>query len=70
LCQSLSSEIKEPYLRAMFVFISSRGNFSALLDQIQHGSEKGFVPFRDRLAIALWFLPDDEVRGIKRNILR
>jgi hypothetical protein len=53
LCGSLSSELDDPFLRAMFAYIAN-GDWQDVLDEVG-------LPLKDRLAVAIRFLPDDEV---------
>ena len=53
LCDSLSGDLSDPFLRAIFAYLASN-SWSDVLDEEA-------LPLRDRLAIALRFLPDDEV---------
>lgn len=59
-CRKLASELDNPYLRAIFAFISD-GSWLDVLDE-------GSLPLTERLGIALRFLKDDEV-GIYLNRL-
>ncbi|KAJ3300037.1 hypothetical protein HK104_005033 [Borealophlyctis nickersoniae] len=52
MCHSLSSELRDPYLRAMFALIASKGDWNAVLQ------EKG-LSIRDRIGVALRFLDDE-----------
>lgn len=54
MCRSLSSELQDPYLRAMFALIASNGDWRIVLQ------ERG-LSMKDRIGVALRFLPDDEV---------
>ncbi|KAI8819257.1 uncharacterized protein EV422DRAFT_498169 [Fimicolochytrium jonesii] len=54
LCRSLSSDLKDPYLRAIFALIASNGNWRIVLQ------ERG-LSLRDRVGIALRFLSDEEL---------
>jgi hypothetical protein len=54
LCGSLSSELDDAFLRAMFAYIAN-GDWQDVLDEVG-------LPLKDRLAVAIRFLPDDEVR--------
>jgi WD repeat-containing protein mio len=59
-CRKLASELDNPYLRAIFAFISD-GSWLDVLDE-------GSLPLSERLGIALRFLKDNEV-GIYLNRL-
>lgn len=53
LCRSLSSDGETPWIRSMFAYLAS-GDWRELVD------ETG-LPLRDRVAVALRFLTDNEV---------
>lgn len=53
-CRDLMNDIKEPFIRALFAFVSSGGSFNAVLDEKT-------LPLHDRVAIAVRFLTDEEV---------
>lgn len=59
-CRKLASELDNPYLRAIFAFISD-GSWLDVLDE-------GSLPLSERLGIALRFLKDNDV-GIYLNRL-
>ncbi|TPX62747.1 hypothetical protein SpCBS45565_g06969 [Spizellomyces sp. 'palustris'] len=54
LCRSLSSELKDPYLRSMFALIASDGDWRIVLQ------ERG-LSMKDRIGIALRFLNDEDL---------
>jgi hypothetical protein len=54
MCRSVGADMKDPYLRAMFAFISSGGKLQSILEEAD-------LPLLERLGIALRFLPDDEL---------
>ncbi|TPX54696.1 hypothetical protein PhCBS80983_g05836 [Powellomyces hirtus] len=54
LCRSLSAELENPYLRAIFALIASNADWSIVLQ------EQG-LSLRDRVGIALRFLDDDQL---------
>lgn len=53
LCNSLSADLPDPFLRSIFAFLAS-GQVSDILDEEA-------LPLRDRMGVALRFLRDDEV---------
>ncbi|ORX91418.1 hypothetical protein K493DRAFT_339376, partial [Basidiobolus meristosporus CBS 931.73] len=55
LCRTLSLELSDPYLRAIFGYISS-GDWKVVLEHEE-------LPLRDRLGVAIRFLNDDELVG-------
>lgn len=52
-CQRLATDLDEPYLRAIFAYITY-GSWDDVLDE-------GSLPLTERLGIALRFLPDDRL---------
>ncbi|KAJ3180188.1 hypothetical protein HDU85_004191 [Gaertneriomyces sp. JEL0708] len=54
MCRSLSAELRDPYLRAMFALIASNGDWQVVLQ------ERG-LSIKDRIGVALRFLNDDEL---------
>ncbi|KND02899.1 uncharacterized protein SPPG_01978 [Spizellomyces punctatus DAOM BR117] len=54
LCRSLSSDLKDPYLRSMFALIASDGDWRIVLQ------ERG-LSMKDRIGIALRFLNDEDL---------
>ncbi|KAI9106057.1 hypothetical protein DFS34DRAFT_43429 [Phlyctochytrium arcticum] len=54
MCRSLSADMKDPYLRAIFALIASEGDWRVVLQ------EQG-LSIKDRIGVALRFLPDDEL---------
>ena len=63
LTESLSRVIEGPYIRAMFALFSSNGNWHTVLeDQQDDGNGYKALPIRDRIAIALRYLNDEQVR--------
>lgn len=52
-CRQLASELEEPYLRVIFAYIAD-GNWWDVLDE-------SALPLRERLGVALRFLPDSEL---------
>lgn len=53
LCRSMAVEMEDPYLRAIFAFVSN-GEWKDVLDDVA-------LPIRERLGIALRFLNDEDV---------
>ena len=54
LCAGLSTNLDDPFMRAIFAYLAS-GDWSDVL-------EEDALPLKDRVGVALRFLPDDEVR--------
>ena len=54
MCRSLAADMQSPYLKSAFSFVSSDGNFQSVL-------EENGLPLRDRIGVALRFLPEEEV---------
>ena len=54
LCKALSTELNDPYLRAMFTLISTNENWNSVL-------QTEGLSLKDKLGIALRFLNDKEV---------
>lgn len=50
----MSTDLDDPFLRAIFAYLAS-GEWSDVLDEEA-------LPLRDRVGVALRFLPDDEVK--------
>lgn len=59
-CRRLASDLSNPYLRAIFAFISD-GSWLDVLDE-------GSLPLVERLGIALRFLPDDELSSYLNRV--
>lgn len=59
-CRRLASDLSNPYLRAIFAFISD-GSWMDVLDE-------GSLPLVERLGIALRFLPDDELSSYLNRV--
>lgn len=55
LCRSLSVDLDEPYLRAIFAYIAS-GDWTDVLDEPS-------LPLKDQIGIALRFLTDEQLSG-------
>ncbi|TPX38382.1 hypothetical protein SeMB42_g06774 [Synchytrium endobioticum] len=68
LTESLSRELEGPYLRAMFALMSSNGNWSTVLEGPDHDANgnRG-LPIRDRIAIALRYLTDEQLTAYIRK---
>lgn len=58
LCSALGTELEDPFLRASFVYMANSDWHDVL--------EEMGLPLRDRLAVAIKYLEDDQVR--KRTI--
>ncbi|TPX34999.1 hypothetical protein SmJEL517_g02515 [Synchytrium microbalum] len=68
LTESLSRELEGPYIRAMFGLMSSNGNWSTVLDgPDEDGSGNRGLPIRDRIAIALRYLTDEQLTAYIRK---
>ncbi|KAJ3088878.1 hypothetical protein HK102_007727 [Quaeritorhiza haematococci] len=61
LCKSLSLDMKDPFLRAIFALIASDGNWHVVLE------ETG-LSLRDRLGIALRFLDDEALAAYIKDL--
>ncbi|KAH0541357.1 hypothetical protein FGG08_004195 [Glutinoglossum americanum] len=53
LTQELGTQLHDPYSRAIFAFVSN-GDWNEVINEVS-------LPLRDRLGVALRFLPDDEL---------
>ncbi|GAA94126.1 uncharacterized protein L969DRAFT_93509 [Mixia osmundae IAM 14324] len=62
LCTSISGELDNPFSRAMMAYIAN-GDWSDILD------EQG-LPLRDRIAVALRFLSDDELVKMLQHLAK
>lgn len=54
LCKSLSHQLKDPYLKALFTLMASEGSWSLVLSETS-------LPLCDRMVMALRFLEDGAV---------
>ncbi|KAH3662322.1 hypothetical protein OGAPHI_005573 [Ogataea philodendri] len=52
-CRKLASDLEDPYLRVIFAYVAD-GNWWDVLDDT-------FLPLREKLGVALRFLPDNEL---------
>ncbi|KAJ3022839.1 UNVERIFIED_CONTAM: hypothetical protein HDU68_008922 [Siphonaria sp. JEL0065] len=55
LCQTLSAELKDPYLRSLFALMASNGDWYQVLEMTNG------LQLHDKIGIALRFLPDCEL---------
>lgn len=60
LCSSLATDLHDPYLRAMFALVASSGNWHVVLDEKE-------LPLRDRVGVAIRFLPDEQLLAYVRR---
>ncbi|OWB60207.1 hypothetical protein B5S29_g1076 [[Candida] boidinii] len=59
-CRSLASFLENPYLRFLFAFIADR-NWSEIFDEPS-------IPLREKIGVALRFLPDDKLDNYFEHI--
>ncbi|EEB05547.2 ubiquitin-protein ligase E3 [Schizosaccharomyces japonicus yFS275] len=62
MCRNLSTELEEPYLRAVFAYIGN-SDWRDVLDELS-------LPLRDRLGVALRFLPDEDLSKYLEDLCR
>lgn len=60
LCSSLATDLHDPYLRAMFALVANGGDWHVVLDEKE-------LPLRDRVGVAIRFLPDEQLLSYLRR---
>ncbi|KDE04060.1 hypothetical protein MVLG_05499 [Microbotryum lychnidis-dioicae p1A1 Lamole] len=63
LCRTLSSDAYKPWVRALFAYMASGGEWRELVE------ETG-LPLKDRVAIALRFLPENELLSFVQGLAK
>lgn len=61
LCSGLSTSLDDPFMRAIFAYLAT-GDWKDVL-------EEDALPLKDRIGVALRFLPDEEVSDIQQSMI-
>lgn len=62
MCRIVGADMKDPYLKVMFTFISSGGKLQSLLEETS-------LPLRERLGVAIRFMTDDDLANYLKQVL-